>query len=254
MDYVTVEEARKLSGLRLVLSRGGPGPWGEAAKAFFHVKRLPYVAAAQIGGGPNPALREWTGQVTAPVAAWNDEPPVWAMVDILFLAERLAPEPALIPEDPQERAWMFGLAHELTGREGLGWSRRLCMFQESLGDDAAPDGPEGELQRRYGWSPGAGVRAAQRAVQVVKLLRNQLERQRERGRTYLIGEHLSALDLYWAAFSNLVAPMPHEQCPMPESMRAIYTWDLPGVEELLPGLVEHRDFIFAEHLTLPMDF
>ena len=34
MDYVEIEDARKLSGLRLVLTPGVPGPWGESAKAL----------------------------------------------------------------------------------------------------------------------------------------------------------------------------------------------------------------------------
>ena len=35
MEYLSVEEAKNRSGLRLVLTRGVPGPWGEAAKAIF---------------------------------------------------------------------------------------------------------------------------------------------------------------------------------------------------------------------------
>ena len=108
MAYASVEQARKAPGLRLVLTRDVPGPWGEAAKYIFGAKRLAYMPAEQIPGGENAALREWTGQISAPVAAWNDERPVWSMTDILELAERLAPEPPLIPSEPRERAWMYG--------------------------------------------------------------------------------------------------------------------------------------------------
>lgn len=255
MEYVEVEQARGMPGLRLVLTRDVPGPWGEAAKAFFQVKGLPFVAAAQIGGGANEALRAWTGQTSAPVAAWNDEPPVWALDDILFLAERLAPEPALIPGDPAERALLLGLAHEITGRDGLGWARRLCLFELNLGDRPAPDGPAGDLPRRYGWAPGAGPAARRRVIEVLGLLRDQLERQRERGSAWMVGERLSALDLIWAAFATMLAPFPHELCPMSEPMRALYDHRTPDVEAALdPLLLEHRERVYREHLTLPLDF
>ena len=40
MDYKTVAEARQMSGLRLALSAGTCGPWGEAAKAAGKVVKL----------------------------------------------------------------------------------------------------------------------------------------------------------------------------------------------------------------------
>ncbi len=51
MRYLSIEEGRKAPGLRLVLTQGVPGPWGEAAKAIFKVKGLAYRAVAQAGGG-----------------------------------------------------------------------------------------------------------------------------------------------------------------------------------------------------------
>jgi glutathione S-transferase len=56
MNYRSVEEARDLPGLRLVLSMGAPGPWGEAAKSIFHVKAIPCVAVGQLPGMPNDEL------------------------------------------------------------------------------------------------------------------------------------------------------------------------------------------------------
>ena len=75
MDYVSVEEGRKLPGLRLVLSPGSPNPWAEGAKAIFHLKGLAYVAVAQQPGMPNEALQAWTGQTSSPVAILDDEKP-----------------------------------------------------------------------------------------------------------------------------------------------------------------------------------
>jgi len=247
-----VETARSLPGLRLVLTRDVPGPWGEAAKYFFAAKRLPYTAAEQIPNSENAALRAWTGQVSAPVAAWNDEPPVWTMTDILELAERLAPEPALIPADAGERAWMYGLCREISGRDGLGWSRRLMMFDANL--RAAPEASLG-LARRYGYEPKAAAAAPARVVQILRLLSEQLGEQRARGSAFLVGSHLSALDLMWAAFSNMVAPLGPAQCPMPDWMRPMYTADHPEVKAALdPGLLDQRDRIFRDVIGLPLDF
>ena len=72
MEYLSVEEASARPGLRLVLTRGVPGPWGELAKAILHVKRLPYAAVAQEAGSDDAALVRWTGAANAPTAVWND--------------------------------------------------------------------------------------------------------------------------------------------------------------------------------------
>ena len=48
-EYIEVEQARAMSGLRLVLTPGVPGPWSEAAKGVLHVKKLPYVKLRKSG-------------------------------------------------------------------------------------------------------------------------------------------------------------------------------------------------------------
>jgi glutathione S-transferase len=252
LKYASVEEARSMRGLRLVLSSGVPGPWGEAAKYFFSVKGLAYTPVEQVGGGENAQLRAWTGQTSAPVAAFDDEPPVWVMSDILFLAERLAPEPALIPADARERAFMFGLCREISGRDGLGWSRRLMQFHARRARASERDR---EFARRYGYSEAAGEAAPARVAQILHLLSETLREQRRLGRSFLVGERLSAADLMWAAFSNALAPLPHEVCPMPAWLRALFSLEHPDVRAALdPALLEHRDRVFRDGVGLPLDF
>jgi hypothetical protein len=123
-EWIDMAEARRQKGLRLVLVRGVPSPWGEAAKAILQVKKLPFVRVAQQPGGTNPELLDWTGQTSAPVAAFEDERTRTGWAEILLLAERLAPEPRLVPASPTERALLFGLANELAGELGFGWCRR----------------------------------------------------------------------------------------------------------------------------------
>ena len=56
MEYISVTDAIEAPGLRLVLSAGVPGPWGESAKALLAYKGLEYKAVLQEGGGENAEL------------------------------------------------------------------------------------------------------------------------------------------------------------------------------------------------------
>ena len=62
------------------------------------------------------------------------------------------------------------------------------------------------------------------------------------------------MDIYWAAFSNMLKPLPPKLMPMHERMRAMFTTTDPTVVAALkPILIEHRDFIFKNYLKLPID-
>lgn len=251
--YVEIEEARELPGLRLVLTAGVPGPWGEGAKYLFDYKGIPYTKVRQTPGKSDEALRAWTAQSSAPVAVLDEERPRSSWVEILYLAERMAPEPALIPEAASARVAMFGLLHEICGDQGYGWQRRLMMLRPTI--EAGGEPFSKGFARKYGYSPDAAAAAPARCVEILRGLSQQLRSQTERGSRYLIGETLSALDLYWAAFSQMLEPLPPEQSPAPKRLRATYTETDPEVRSAAdPGLLEHRDFIFREHVGLPLDF
>jgi glutathione S-transferase len=257
-EWLSVEDARQRGGLRLVITAGVPGPWGEAAKAVFRVKGVPFVKVRQQVGQPNDALFAWTGHRNAPIAVYEDEMPRTGWVEILHLAERLAPEPALIPSDPAQRALFFGLCHELMSEGGFGWCRRLMLFRESIGDSdersGAPRPPLGRMFQQYGYSL-AGARAAPRRIaEILGVLSEQLRSQRAAGHTYLMGAEPSALDLYWAAMAGIAAPLPPEECAVSDGMRALYTATDPVVAAALdPALLEHRDLVYAKHMGLPVD-
>jgi glutathione S-transferase len=251
--YVSLKQARDLPGLRLSVIRGVPSPWTQAAKGIFHVKGLQPVLAHRTADDPPGILEEWTGQSSFPTAVYEDEAPRSGWVEIWMLAERLAPAPSLLPRNPAERALAFGLSHEIAGEMGLGWCRRLVAIEN--GRAANPDNPLSKyLGDKYGYSAGAGAAAQQRVIDVLTLLRDRLASQRKAGRRYLIGDALSAVDVYWATFCNLLSPLPPEQCPIPDAMRPIFTATEPAVIALLEeGLLAHRDFLYAEHLPLPVE-
>lgn len=257
IDYLSVADARGRDGLRLVLSIGVPGPWGEAAKSIFHAKGIPFAAVAQVPGMPNEDLVEWTGHANAPVAVYDSETPRAGWAEILLLAERLAPEPRLVPVDAAERALMFGLSHEICGEQGLGWSRRLMMIDALLAPETGVAGRlAGEtLGARYGYTKAAAAAAPQRVAALLGMLSKQLARQKDAGRDFLVGASLSAVDIHWAAFAVMFEPLPAEDCPMPEYLRGWYTNVGPVVAAALdPLLLAHRDRIYRSYLQLPMSF
>ena len=256
-EYLSVEEARHRPGLRLVLTRGVPGPWGEAAKGLFHVKGIPFARVSQEAGGANEALRAWTGQASAPVAVLDDEPPCTTRFAILHLAERLEPWPRLLPEEPEARADVLGWMELIAGEMGFGWCRRLMMIDalERAAELPAPvRAIASRLASRYGYLPAEAAAAPERAAAILAGVGRRLRSQAARGSRHLVGDALSAADITWAAFAALVQPLPEAQCPMSGPMRASYESRHPALREALdPIVLEHRNFVYEGWLELPVD-
>jgi glutathione S-transferase len=257
MKYLSVTEARKLPGLRLVLTAYMPGPWGEAAKAVLSARNIAYIPVEQRAMEPNDDLYEWTGMRNAPIAILNDEPPQSTWLDILLLAERIGSGPSLIPEDPIDRALMLGFSTEICGSDGLGWNRRLEMMgRPSIKNPSNETSYDmGRMTRMYGVTEEAIARATQRMISILTGLATQLHRQEAAGSEYLVGDRLSYCDLHWASLSLFVKPLPAEQCAMPDFMRDNYSYLTPDLAEALdPILISHRDRVYQRHIDLPLDF
>lgn len=243
IEYIEVADAIERKGLRLVLTAAVPGPWGESAKGILKVKGLDYTAVRQTAATVDPKLVAWTRQSSAPVAMYDAERPRSGWAEILFLAERLAPDPALVPRDPRDRARMLGLCHEICGEQGLGWSRRLQLLAGS------PAGDPESMPWKYGIEEAdPAEQAAERVSAVLDLLAGELQRS---GGPYLMGDELRAVDVYWACFSNLIDPLPPEKSPMPDYIRGAYSSWSGGCAA---SLISLRDRIFEHHLGLPQEF
>jgi len=269
LDYVSVTEARKLSGLRLVLGAYTiPGPWREACKCLFDVKGIPYVPVRTADDGAKDAelgrnstqseLIAWTSQASAPVAIWNDERPRSAWIDQLNLAERLAPHPALVPADIKQRMQMFACINEIAGEQGFGWSKRNYLIHRAF-EETNEGSTEWEfwsvLATKYAYTPAAGRLAIARMVEIISMLGQRLESQIALGSRYFIGDSFSALDIYWSTFYAILDPLPPHLCPMATDYRPSYTNDNPDIAAALsPALAAHRDFIYKTHLKLPIVF
>jgi glutathione S-transferase len=251
-EYVSVEEAMKRGGLRMVVVSGVPSPWGEAAKGLLHIKGIAWVAVRLTYDSE--MLKAWAGERSGPVAIYDEEAPRSGWAEILALTERLAPAPSLLPADPGERAVALDLARDLCGEGGLGWSRRLQLVQAGLQSAGGfPERVSKYLGKKYGHSPAAGASAGLRVVDLLGMLAARLKSQRESGSRYYVGDSLTAVDVYGATFAAMFRPLPPEQCAMDASTRAAFeTLDAPTRASVDPILFEHRDMMYAEHLELPL--
>jgi hypothetical protein len=253
LQYRSFGEIIDHPGLRIVLVKGMPSPWGQAAKTIFEIKGLDYVVAPWQPGEANENIVAWSGEASGPIVAWAKEKPINRWIDILYLAERLAPKPSLLPADATQRALMIGLSHEICGEMGIGWNRRLQLFAPSYAAGSPPAGVS-RMGNKYGYNEGDAKAAGERTAASLKALATQLKSQYARGVHYFVGDSLSALDIYWVAFANLLDPLPKEQCPMPEAYRPGFTVSDPVVKAALdPLLLEHRSRIFRAHYRDPME-
>jgi glutathione S-transferase len=252
INYVDVDEAIGRDGLRMVVVGGLPSPWGEAAKGILHVKGIEWAAVRLAYDSE--ALKAWAGQRSGPVAIYDNEKPRAGWSEILLLAERLAPEPALLPADEADRVVVMGIAQELCGEGGLGWSRRLQLIDAGLNDAGGFVPPVAKyLSRKYGYRPGIAAEAKQRIIAILSMLSARLKAQQDTGSNYLVGETLTAADIYCATFAGMFRPLPEDVCAMDRHMRRAFETPDAAIEAVLdPILIAHRDMMYAEHLELPL--
>ncbi len=249
MDYLDVTTARATPGLKLVLTAGVPGPWGEAAKAILRHHGLAFVAVAQQGMADNSELLAWTGCRNAPQLVVDDLPALTGWHDILAWAERHGSGTPLLPAEPAARADVLGLSALIAGPDGLGWLHRVTIM--GLMGAARAGGAMAAAARCYGVDDAAVAAAPARTAAILALLDARLAS----GSAWLAGDRLSAADLYWAAFSNMFRPLDADVNPMPDMLRGLYRpHDARIAAALTPALIAHRDRIWREHIGLPLDF
>ena len=253
MEYLSIEQARELHGLRLVLSRGVPGPWGEAAKALFRLRQVAFTPVEQIPGADNAELVAWTGHRNAPIALYENEAPRVRWLEILDLAQRLGSGQSLVPEEISERMFMVGLINEIAGEGGLAWNARLLMFDAGV-KAQGPEAAGNPMYAEYQYDPGAIEASKTRIEGFLAYLAQHIKAQRDLGSRYLVGDGFTAADVYWAYFSNMLETLPPEQCPAPDGLRRVWGVLAASIVGYDPVLIEQRDAVFAAHLQLPMEF
>ncbi|MET0546034.1 MAG: hypothetical protein ABWZ40_06965 [Caulobacterales bacterium] len=250
MNYISVEEAIPLSGLRVAFVKGVPSPWGLAARVILDLKKIEYIPVGQEPMAANDALKAWTGHNSAPVAVLNDERPRAGWAEILLLAERLAPTPAMIPADEAHRIELFGLSHEICGEDGLGWCFRLFLMHDTA---AGPKTPGGMRWKYFDDIPPDHARKRMNAI--INNLAARATAQKSKGIPFLLGDTLTAVDIYWAAFSGLMRPLGDAVCPVPEFYQNVGGPLCAALDNGLPDiLVEQRDHIAKTYFNGPLVF
>jgi glutathione S-transferase len=254
MEYFPPRDAQSMPGLRLALTRDAPAPYSMSAKAILQLRQVPYVAVEQVGGGQNEDLVTWTGHRNAPVAVYEDEAPRAGWLEILNLAERLGSGASLVPEDIDQRMLMVGLTNELIGENGWVWNMRLIMLGLGGPERAADAARQNPMYAQYGYSEQTRAAALERARGIMSRFAAHAEHQRGQDSRYLIGHRLSALDVYWVFFSQIAKTLPEEQCAMPRGLRKAYEASGEALGGCDAALIEQRDWILRNHLTLPLEF
>ncbi|MCH9675556.1 MAG: hypothetical protein K0U93_29235 [Gammaproteobacteria bacterium] len=256
MKVVSIAEAKAMSGVRIVTRKGVPTAWAEAAKGIFHVKRTDAVLAQEAESDEKGAHLQWTGEAGAPIVAYDDEKMRTGWMEILLLAERMAPAahgvPALVPADGSQRATMFGVSNEICGELGLAWCLRLLMIDRALENEGAPGTFPVKIAKylaaKYGYYPQSLAVAHARVMTILDTLSQTLGAGR-----YLVGDTLTAADIYWATFGNMFGLLSPEELPAAQMVRQ--AWGAVGgsMREQVPAnLVAHHRYVYERYLTLPV--
>ena len=247
-EYVSAKDAMAGSGLRMVVLGGIPSPWGEAAKGIFHMKGIQWSAVRNAYDDPE--LEAWAGGRTCPIAVYDDEKPRTGWWEILQLAERLAPNPRLLPTDFQQETEVLGLGHLLLSEGGLLWNLRLALVDAGLkGEGGFDDFIANYLASKYGYRAGEAAGFRPRVAAILKHLAERLETQSKAGSDYLVGSEVTAADIYLASSLHFFSPLPEERCAMDPGIRKVWEGDLEGVHDAIaPSLYAHRDMMYERHL------
>ena len=179
--FYTIEEAQKMTGMRLIVAEGIPGPWAEGIRGILDLKNISYARGKFELDSDHKDLLAWTAQSSVPVLAWDDELPKSAWLEQIFLAEKVQPEPSVIPVDISERITMFGMLNELCAPGGFAWSRRLMLIHIGLSNpDLSKEQKDffEQFGQKYGYSPDLALDAPQRVVSILNVLDKQLKSQK----------------------------------------------------------------------------
>lgn len=253
-EFIPLEEAAKMTtGTRVTFIPGMQALYAEALKNICYVKKIPLIRVLhpfmgvdkETGKDRQEKLYELTSQTSLPTMFHNDEHPRSNWTEQLALAERAgaSDSPALIPDDFRQRVEMFGLCAIVLAEDGLVWNMRILA-----------DGP---LGRKYGYSVEASAQAPDKMAEIVRVIDAQLQAQEERGSKYLVGDSISAADVYWATMSMAVIPASPEIMPRTkqnEGLLAMFaaSSQIPQLKEALSDRLEkQRDYILTTYCETP---
>ena len=253
-EFITLDEAADMTtGTRVTFIPGIPALYAEALKNICYAKGIPLIRALhplmgvdkETGEDRQAQLYELTRQTSLPTMLHNNERPYNVWTEQLALAERIgaADSPSLIPESYAERVTMFGLCAIILAEDGFVWNMRI------LGDTP--------LARKYGYSDEASAAAARKMGEVLALIASRLDAQQQVGSPYLVGDSISAADIYWATMSMSFLVPPPEIMPLTKQNQGMLRFfaknsEIPEVASALTAEVEkHQRYILTTYCEAP---
>ncbi len=150
-------------------------------------------------------------------------------------------------------AFMVGLINEIAGEGGMAWNARLLMFHagiEAQGQGAAAN----PMYAQYQYDADTISVSREKIESLLVYLAVHIKAQSAKESHFLVGDQLTAADVYWAYFSNMLEALPPQHCPMPGGLRDIWGVLAKSISGYDPVLIEQRDRILTQHLALPLDF
>ena len=252
--FITLEESASMQkGTRVTFVPGVQAMFSEALKNLCYVKRVPLTRVLhpimgvdeKTGEDRQAKLFELTSQTSLPTMFHDDERPRNVWIEQLALAERIGTKdsPKLIPDNFEQRADMFGLCAIVLGEDGLTWNMRILI-----------DTP---LAQKYGYSEEASSSAPKKIAEVITLIDRRLEAQEKQGSRYLVGDTLTAVDIYWATMSMTILPVPLEIMPKTKQNQGMLMFSAANSEipEIANALTErikdHQRYILTTYCETP---
>ena len=253
-EFISLDEAASMkSGTRVTFIPGMQALYAEALKNICYVKKVPLIRALhplmgvnkETGKDRQARLYELTSQTSLPTMFHDEERPRNVWIEQLSLAENIgsADSPKLMPDNLQDRVDMLGLCAVILGEDGLVWNIRILS-----------DNP---LARKYGYSEEASAVALDKIVEIIRLIDNRLEDQEKAGSKYLVGNSISAADIYWSTMVMSTLPTPEEIMPRTEQNQGMLMWfegnsKIPAIKEVLSNRIQdHQHYILKNYCETP---
>jgi len=254
IKFISLEEAASMEkGTRVTFVPGVQAMFSEALKNICYVKKVPLIRVLhpimgvdeKTGEDRQAKLYELTSQTSLPTMFHDKERPRNVWIEQLDLAERIGSKdsPRLIPDKFELRADMLGLCAVVLGEDGLTRNMRILI-----------DSPLGQ---KYGYSEEASSAAPKKIAEIITLIDKRLEAQEKQGSCYLVGDELTAVDIYWATMSMTVLPVPLEIMPKTKQNQGMLMFfaansEIPEIANVLTERIKtHQQYILTTYCETP---
>ena len=252
--FISIDEAAMMTiGTRVTFLPGIPALFSEALKNICFVKSVPLIRVLHprmgtdevTGEDRQTRLYDLTAQTSLPTMFHDEERPRNVWIEQLALAEKIGADgtPMLLPENFEQRAEVIGLCGILVAEDGFIWNMRILT-----------DSP---LAQKYGFSEETSASAPSKMAEIITIFDQRLEAQAQRGSNYLVGDTLTAVDIYLATFSMSVLPPPPEIMPLTRQNHRMLEYfranaEIPEIAKALTKRIEeHQLFILTTHCETP---